>query len=181
MNVCWKVTAKFLGYTRLVWPDFAQASNQSLKMQNYQLKCNLITRSFLICTSVRPRCELYVFLSTFVWACTDFSHGLRKCRGVKEVALLEYVGRLIFLFLSLTQTVYFCRNKICLQCFFRGSALVLPFPFDLIHVFSDWTVHWSVEKGKRTRAGARTTHPHTRSRNVIDFLVSEEFEPCKVN
>lgn len=39
--------------------------------------------------------------SMCLWAGTDFSHGLRKCRGVIEIAPVGiYVGRVIFLFLS---------------------------------------------------------------------------------
>lgn len=62
---------------------------------------------------------------------TVFSHGLRKCRGVIEMALLEYVGRLLFLSLSLSVShtdslfwkVYFCRYWICARFLFLDSFL----------------------------------------------------------
>lgn len=124
------MTKKFLGNTRLVCKRlcFTQASYRQLKMQNCLLKCDLIAWSFLICTSVSCMCCLRLRERS------DFSHGLRKCRGVKEVVLLEYVGRLIFLSfcLSLSHShtlswkVYFCRNRICLHFLFLGLALVPP-------------------------------------------------------
>lgn len=134
------------------------------------------------------QCEMHVcvcvFLSTCVWACTHFSHGLRKCRGVMEVALLEYVGRLLFLSLSLSLTlswkVYFCCYRIRLEFLFLDSAFGLPPPpppplhFPLILITSSVIGPLT---GHTVAKGNTQTHTDTSASQSITLLENTPSEP----
>lgn len=157
-EICAKIDSScFWGCSVCERSGFTQASNQSLKMPKIQLQSDYLVISYLHqCEVSLWAASVHVCVCLRAWACTDISHGLRKCRGVIEMALLEYVGRVIFLSLShshththtlsisLSWTVYFCRYRIGLQFLFLDSVLEsegllvsqtspLPFPrFPLI-------------------------------------------------
>lgn len=77
-------------------------------------ECSLIARSLIIGTGVS--CAL-----CYCFHPVRFSHGLRTCKGVEEVVLLEYVGSHFVLSLPLFLSLCFPLSCILLG----GKNLVL--------------------------------------------------------